>query len=100
MSRLLTLSLHVEYLDIDVLGIRSTEMTTLDQTAGPSTLGPAADLADSLDVRLMLAGRLSTATIPLRHDRAELATVLGRGEEPRSERQSDIGCGADNRRTA
>lgn len=72
-------------------------MTTLDQTVSPSTPGPSADLADSLDVRLMLAGRLSMATIPLRHDRAELATVLGRDEEPRTERQSGNERGADNR---
>ncbi|MDQ6794876.1 MAG: hypothetical protein M3067_08690 [Chloroflexota bacterium] len=75
-------------------------MTTLDQTASPFTPGPAADLADSLDVRLMLAGRLSMATIPLRHDRAELATVVGPAQEPRTESQSDNERRADNRRTA
>ena len=75
-------------------------MTTLNQTASRSTPGPAADLADSLDVRLMLAGRLSMATIPLRHDRAELATVLGRAEEPRTESQTDNERGADTRKSA
>ena len=74
-------------------------MTTLDHTVSPSAPGPATDLAESLDVRLMLAGRLSMATIPLRHDRAELATVLGRAEEPRTERQSDNERGTDNRRS-
>ena len=75
-------------------------MTTLDQTVSPPALGPAADLAESLDVRLMLAGRLSMATIPLWHDRAELAIVLDRAREPRTESQSHNERGADNRRSA
>lgn len=54
-------------------------------TASPSV----PDIADWLDVRLMLAGRLSLANIPLRHDRADLAAVLGGAQQPRSGRQSD-----------
>jgi hypothetical protein len=40
------------------------------------------DLDDSLDVRLMLAGRLSVATIQVRRDRAELAAVLHQTQQP------------------
>jgi hypothetical protein len=55
------------------------------RTIHPST-GPAREpvgrdslaLADSLDIRFLVAGKLSPAAIPLRHDRAELAEVLGR----------------------
>jgi hypothetical protein len=55
----------------------------------PSASPSVPDLADWLDVRLMLAGRLTLANIPLRHDRADLATVLGDAQQPRSGRLSD-----------
>lgn len=48
-----------------------------------------ADLSDSLDVRLMLAGRLSLDTMQLRRDRQELAAVLGRGVAQPVDRPSD-----------
>ena len=53
------------------------------------------DLSDSLDVRLMLAGRLSLDAMQLRRDREELAAVLGRPKaqpplDPRSDQ--DDGC--------
>jgi hypothetical protein len=47
------------------------------------------DLSDSLDVRLMLSGRLSPATMQLRRDRAELSAVLGRPGRSGVERPSD-----------
>lgn len=56
----------------------------------PSDAAPSVpDLADWLDVRLMLAGRLSLANMSLHRDRADLATVLGCAQQPRSGRQSD-----------
>jgi hypothetical protein len=75
-------------------------MTGHDLTVRPSTSGPTTDLAESLDVRLMLAGRLSRVRIPLRHDRAELATVLGGVQEPRPDRASDNDRGAGDRGSA
>jgi hypothetical protein len=48
-----------------------------------------ADLSDSLDVRLMLAGRLSLAAMQLRRDREELAAVLGGPEAQRVDQPSD-----------
>ena len=44
------------------------------------------DLSESLDVRLVVAGRLSRTAIPVRHDREELAAVLGDAPQPRSRR--------------
>lgn len=54
-------------------------MTSRLSSAGPLTSAQS-DLADSLDVRLMLAGRLSLGAMQLRRDREELAAVLGRAE--------------------
>ena len=45
---------------------------------GPVTNPAPTDLSDSLDVRLVVAGRLSPTAIAIRHDRAELAAVLER----------------------
>lgn len=47
------------------------------------------DLSDSLDVRLMLAGRLSLDAMQLRRDREELAAVLRRTEAQPVDRPSD-----------
>ena len=41
------------------------------------------DLSDSVDLRLLIAGRLTPTAIPLRRDRAALAAVLDR---PRTSR--------------
>ena len=51
-------------------------MTSRLCTSDPMT-SVHTDLIDSLDVRLMLSGRLSPATTQLRRDRAELGAVLG-----------------------
>ena len=45
-----------------------------------SPAASSSDLDDSLDVRLMLAGRLTVGTIQVRRDRAELAAVLGQSQ--------------------
>ena len=58
-------------------------MTSHLYKVGPLT-SAAADLADSLDVRLMLAGRLSLDVVQLRRDRTELAAVLGRTDRART----------------
>jgi hypothetical protein len=38
------------------------------------------DLSDSVDIRLLVAGRLTPTAIPIRRDRAELTAVLGYGD--------------------
>jgi hypothetical protein len=45
---------------------------TLDRVAEPVST----DLADSLDIRLIVAGRLSPTAVDIRRERAELAAVL------------------------
>ena len=44
------------------------------------------DLSDSIDLRLLAAGRITPTAIPLRRDRAELAAVLGRAMLPQTDR--------------
>jgi hypothetical protein len=53
-------------------------MTNHDATAR-SSARPVADLSESLDVRLAVAGRLSPTALEIHRDRAELAQVLGAG---------------------
>jgi|NGEPerStandDraft_6_1074524.scaffolds.fasta_scaffold598094_2 hypothetical protein len=43
------------------------------------------DLADSIDIRLLVAGRLTPTVIPIRRDRAEIAAVLAYGAAPRAD---------------
>jgi hypothetical protein len=52
---------------------------------GPVVQSPWFDLAESVDVRLIAAGRLSQTAIDIRHDRAELARVLGPAMQPRAD---------------
>jgi hypothetical protein len=47
------------------------------------------DLSDSIDLRLLAAGRITPTAIPLRRDRAELAAVLGRAMQPEADRHAD-----------
>jgi hypothetical protein len=47
------------------------------------------DLSESLDIRFLVAGRLTPTAIPLRRDRAELATVIGDLMEPGAEGASE-----------
>jgi hypothetical protein len=39
-------------------------------------------MSDSLEMRLMVAGRLSPTALDVHHDRAELAAVLGQAMRP------------------
>jgi hypothetical protein len=57
-------------------------MTTLSRSTSPAA--PTMDLSDSLDIRLIVAGRLSPTGVALRRDRAALAAVLGRGDRART----------------
>ena len=47
------------------------------------------DLADSIDLRLLMAGRLTPTAIPIRRDRAELAVVLGHAPQPYADARTD-----------
>jgi hypothetical protein len=47
------------------------------------------DLADSIDLRLLVAGRLTPTAIPIRRDRAELAAVLGHAPQARIDGRTD-----------
>jgi len=52
---------------------------------GPVTKPAPTDLSDSLDVRLVAAGRLPPPAVAIRRDRAELAAVLERARQSRPE---------------
>jgi hypothetical protein len=82
--------LYLKYLDLDTSARRTISMTGGLFTLGPLTSAQA-DLSDSLDVRLMLAGRLSLDAMQLRRDREELAAVLGRAEAQPLDPPSDQG---------
>ena len=43
------------------------------------------DMADSLELRLIVAGRLSPTALDVRQARAELASVLGGAMQPRAD---------------
>ena len=47
-------------------------------TIEPVTEPAPTDLSDSIDLRLLVSGRLTPTAIPIRRDRAALAAVLGR----------------------
>ena len=49
----------------------------------------ATEPSDSLDVRLIVAGRLSPATVPLHHERAALAAVLTGTDRARTSPTTD-----------
>jgi hypothetical protein len=80
--------LYVKYLDLDTNSTEAHDMTSRLFTLGELTSAQA-DLADSLDVRLMLAGRLSLDSMQLRRDREELAAVLGRAKAQPHDPRSD-----------
>jgi hypothetical protein len=54
------------------------------RSVSPLTDPAPTDLADSVDVRLLAAGRITPTAIPIRRDRAELAAVLGQGVQPQA----------------
>ena len=68
-------------------------MTTLYR---PSTQAASAvmDLSDSLDIRLIVAGRLSSTGVALRRDRAALAGVLDRPARARTSGTTNRGRNA------
>jgi hypothetical protein len=49
----------------------------------PSSTPVVSDLSESLDVRFIVAGRLSPTTVPLHRERAALAAALGRAKKER-----------------
>ena len=49
-------------------------MTAISLSSSPAA--PTMDLSDSLDIRLIVAGRLAPANVALRRDRLALAAVL------------------------
>ncbi len=57
-------------------------MTTVSPS--PIAAAPTADLSDSLDIRLIVAGRLAPTGVALRRDRAALASVLDRSDRART----------------
>jgi hypothetical protein len=57
---------------------------------GPVTKPAPTDLSDSLDVRLVVAGRLSPTAVGIRRDRAEIAAVLERARQSRPEARTHL----------
>jgi hypothetical protein len=51
----------------------------------------ATEPSDSLDIRLIVTGRLSPTSVSLRHERAALASVLGRTGEARTAPATELG---------
>ena len=80
--------LYIKYLGLDTSARRPIAMTGRLFTLGSLT-SKQSDLSDSLDVRLMLAGRLSLDAMQLRRDREELAAVLRRAEAQPADQPSD-----------
>ena len=67
---------------------RTTQMDNRIHHIDPVT-GPApTDLSDSLDLRFLVAGKLTPTAIPVRRDRAALAAALNRALS-RAEAQTD-----------
>ena len=60
-------------------------MDTKLSATSPVTDPAPTDLSDSIDVRLLVAGRLTPTAIPVLRDRAALAAVLDRVEQPRAD---------------
>ena len=58
-------------------------------TSNSLTRPAPTDLSDSIDLRLLAAGRITPTAIPIRRDRAELAAVLGHAMQPQSDRDGD-----------
>jgi len=68
-------------------------MTTFHRPSTPAA--PAVmDLSDSLDVRLIVAGRLSPTGVALRRDRVALAEIMGRADRARTPATTNPGRNA------
>jgi hypothetical protein len=68
--------LDSKYLYVEVTRKESRAMTRTEATLHRPTESTTTDLADSLDIRLIVAGRLSPTAVDIRRERAELAAVL------------------------
>jgi hypothetical protein len=86
----LTQCLHLDYLDVEALAVEIDIMATKPFTPGPVTDPAPTDLSDSLDVRLLVTGRLTPTAIPILRDRAALAAVLARADEPRADAHTHL----------
>jgi len=65
-------------------------MDTKLSATSPVTDPAPTDLSDSIDVRLLVAGRLTPTAIPVLRDRAALAAVLDRVEQPRGDARTHL----------
>ena len=65
-------------------------MDTKLSSTSPVTDPAPTDLADSIDIRLLMAGRLTPTAIPVLRDRAALAAVLDRVEQPRADARTHL----------
>ena len=65
-------------------------MDTKLSATSPVTDPAPTDLSDSIDVRLLVAGRLTPTAIPVLRDRAALAAVLDRVEQPREDARTHL----------
>jgi hypothetical protein len=80
----------MKYLDVEPL---VAEIDTMDAklfTSGPVTDPAPTDLSDSVDLRLLVTGRLTPTAIPVLRDRAALAAVLGRAEQPQADPRTHL----------
>jgi hypothetical protein len=68
----------VAYLHIEALASRIPDMDNHFLPIDPVTEPAPTDLSDSIDLRLLVTGRLTPTAIPIRRDRAALAAVLNR----------------------
>jgi hypothetical protein len=57
---------------------RTTQMDNRLHHIDPVTAPAPTDLSDSLDLRFLVAGKLTPTAIPIRRDRAALAAALNR----------------------
>jgi hypothetical protein len=66
----------VDYLHIEALAAEDLRMNNRFLHIEPVTQPAPTDLSDSIDLRLLVTGRLTPTAIPIRRDRAALAAVL------------------------
>jgi hypothetical protein len=59
-------------------------------STSPVTDPAPTDLSDSIDVRLLVAGRLTPTVIPVLRDRAALAAVLDRVDQPGADARTHL----------
>lgn len=69
----------MDYLDVEALAAEDPQMNNRFLPIDPVTDPAPTDLSDSIDLRLLVTGRLTPTAIPIRRDRAALTAVLDRG---------------------